>query len=979
MKGETPDKNPEKTSPAPQSDWDALKQLGDDELLGKFGRHTKEYLSSEFRERERKKEQAFDKVTKEFFQNVPASAELRKTFEDEMSKKLNQDKADIRHEYMEWLLGSTALKDKSESDTESTAHTSDEIKVKTHDEPKPAEADNGGEVGTKLNDRAKAIARDRAAAIARDKARAVSRDEAEAIARDKARAEDQLRPRTKEELRQEIAKVQAELAQKKSELANLKKRNRLIAINADFTHDKKELARDYAERELNAELTKSIFFKRLWKGDLFKKYYWKKYEKAIFTGERKVHSGGQLVSLDEILEKRSHDAINRFVAGVLDDPETSRFVHRNIGKNGENGEKLDAADEETTERVKQQIRDTIKSIKPGLSEAEFIRQFREKAKQTAAEARDKKAPEASVALYNNYAEVAYRAYQLADQHESLDRVMEGFRVYNAEVRNNQRTEAHRTGIDKLIDKIESHKIGQFIPAEVLAAAASSAYSLTRFGTSAVLGLGGGLGLAGALAGARERNRITEDRTRKMRDAIEGRVYNSAEVAKERKGLRKRIAEKRAEYESKLGETFYHQNVRSAASLIADFDDALAKKDKAAILHAVAEARARIDYSDAMQKDLISYSSADAMGAERLKLDTKIIAAEKAIEETKDKRAAEQLEAIKGLIEKRINEEVNQSDQDFRRLRTVQSLKRAGKTIALGAIFSLTAQEVVAAISPSKIGLFEKLLNKPNNPGATETILARLTGPRTQTQEITGIIEGTEGQYEQAGFQITKTREGYTEELPATVESVDISEAPGVDNCTIDYANNGTIYADGNEFGLGISPQGVISTNVSGTSSLPSGEIIDVASAVSSGRAPLIIKIAGKTYEVPPIAINQAGQAIYSQNGYVQTTTGQLFNLLGDNGERFFDSLHLTTDGGIGPDMLRHFNSVAAVPGDHIVGPIFQNVQQSVYHPAVFTATRSYNIQGEAFGSGIISPISTRTGLGEAVEPLAASNTETRNA
>ena len=49
-----------------------------------------------------------------------------------------------------------------------------------------------------------------------------------------------------------------------------------------------------------------------------------------------------------------------------------------------------------------------------------------------------------------YEKVAINAKNKAMQDEAMAEVMAGFQVYNADVRNNVRTEAHRDNIDKIV-------------------------------------------------------------------------------------------------------------------------------------------------------------------------------------------------------------------------------------------------------------------------------------------------------------------------------------------------------------------------------------------------------------------------------------------------------------------------------------------------------------------------------------------------
>ena len=394
----------------------------------------------------------------------------------------------------------------------------------------------------------------------------------------------------------------------------------LTAINADFTHDKKELAHDIAEQQLNEEQAKANLIKRIWKGNLFRKYYQKKYERQLLSGERAVgvDDDGEEITLDDVIMDRSGSAIQRFVLGATED---MRYIHKKIGKRNKDGtydgEKLTEADAETTAAVRGAIEKFASAKIPENGSIEDLeREFRNDIKRIKAEARDQ-GREVDATTIDNYLEVAMQARKRVEHGIAMDRVMEGFKVFNADVRNNMRTEAHRDNIDKIVNKVESSRFGSIIPAEVLAMAASTAWSLAQTGARSAARLAapiGGIAVSGALAGLRERNRVTEDRTRMIRDAAVGLEYDGTS-GEEAEGHR---AKKRAKYEAKIGGTVYE--MRPASELTAKIASAMESGDGEAKLRAIAEARVRISYSDSEQKDLISYSSADAMGDERMRLD-----------------------------------------------------------------------------------------------------------------------------------------------------------------------------------------------------------------------------------------------------------------------------------------------------------------------------------------------------------------------
>ena len=89
-----------------------------------------------------------------------------------------------------------------------------------------------------------------------------------------------------DKLEKEQKRLQDEKDKLEKELKDLPEQefDPLVAINADFTYDRDELARDIAEMQLNEETSKAGLIKRIWKGNLFKKYYQKKRERELLSG-----------------------------------------------------------------------------------------------------------------------------------------------------------------------------------------------------------------------------------------------------------------------------------------------------------------------------------------------------------------------------------------------------------------------------------------------------------------------------------------------------------------------------------------------------------------------------------------------------------------------------------------------------------------------------------------------------------------------
>ena len=742
----------------------------------------------------------------------------------------------------------------------------------------------------------------------------------------------------------------------------------LTAINADFTHDKKELAHDIAEQQLNEEQAKANLIKRIWKGNLFRKYYQKKYERQLLSGERAVgvDDDGEEITLDDVIMDRSGSAIQRFVLGATED---MRYIHKKIGKRNKDGtydgEKLTEADAETTAAVRGAIEKFASAKIPENGSIEDLeREFRNDIKRIKAEARDQ-GREVDATTIDNYLEVAMQARKRVEHGIAMDRVMEGFKVFNADVRNNMRTEAHRDNIDKIVNKVESSRFGSIIPAEVLAMAASTAWSLAQTGARSAARLAapiGGIAVSGALAGLRERNRVTEDRTRMIRDAAVGLEYDGTS-GEEAEGHR---AKKRAKYEAKIGGTVYE--MRPASELTAKIASAMESGDGEAKLRAIAEARVRISYSDSEQKDLISYSSADAMGDERMRLDMAVIRAENSLSEEEKQK----LEAMKTTVHREIDEDVDENDKDFRKVRTAQAVKQAGKTVLIGSAVFFASQEIMAAIDPNKVGLFEKagLIKTQNNEDAQETILAGLAGPRVRTETYTDTIENISGDrqteidaYEQAGYTKTETTPAWTETKRGLVD-IDPSKSSAQVKVAYDgWANNGTSVSDGNELRLYLN-DGQITSGLHGTSTM-GGQVLDYDAAASAGRIKGFLTIGNAKFEIAP-KVNSAGQLTWGENGIFTTTTGETVRAVGSNGEKFYKYFEIAFDNGKDASGVSHIIPAATdIGADSFSGKMQQVVDTVVEHPAIyeFTKTTVTEIPRDVFYGGVVAAPTSRVGLG----------------
>ena len=776
-----------------------------------------------------------------------------------------------------------------------------------------------------------------------------------------------------EEINKKIEPIDAqeELEKNKARIAEINKilgedaSKPLVAINADFTKDKKDLAHDLAEQELNSENSKSGFLKRLWKGTLFKKYYEQKYTREFTEGERKAKIGDEELSVDEILAKRKNSAISRFIMSVTEDSEG--FIHQSAG------ESMEEADEETTTKVRTIIEKFASA--QNLSAEDRKREFDEDMKRLRAESVDDGRP-ISQALLDNYELVATQAFNRVSHGIAIEDVMDGFKVYNAKVRDGVRTEAHRDAIDKVVNWLESSKIGQFIPAEVIAGAVSVTSALTQTGVRAVAGAAGGMLVSSAISGLKERNRITEDRARMLRDAANGLSYEGQSGTPETK---------RAKYEARIGGTLYE--LRSANDLASNIQNSLQQEASESrdenILRAIAEARVRIDFSDSESKDLISYTSADKRGEERLKLDIATIRAEKALSESGIKR----LETMKEQIRKEIEDSTNESDRNFSHMRAAMAAKKAGKTLLIGASTFFVSQEVVAALDPGKVGLLEKLniIKTENNTNASETILAGLvTNPGARASNIhTETIENISADreveiraYEEAGYKKIETAKAWTE-TKTTLGEVKPEDSTAAIKIKHDgWANNGTKGADGNELRTRIINGSMVS-RMRGNSTM-NGRVFNYDALAAEGKIKGYLTIGGAKFELVS-KVNDAGQLTWGENGIFTTTTGETIRGIGENGEKLYRHFEIALDNGVDADGIHHIIPFATDSGRNtFTGTMSQATETVIEHPAVYsfikTTVNEVPISSEAetiaettTAGFAFAPETARTGLGEVNE------------
>ncbi len=291
-----------------------------------------------------------------------------------------------------------------------------------------------------------------------------------------------------------------------------------------------------------------------------------------------------------------------------------------------------------------------------------------------------------------------------------------------------RTEAGLTNADHCIQWLQKTPARYLLNETSMALAVGAVYS---FGTAAIqrvvsskvaatLSFSGTAAIGAGLAAQRERTNLKMDRAEHARQMAQGGEVDATN------------GKRRAEMETR------NYKMEDASALTAQMNalyeaDAqgkmvlrqnLKQSDVEGVLHAVADAEARIRMSDSKDIDLIKYSSSAKLEQERFALD---MARAKAKVDARQWLAANPaaLSAMgagtamtteqfvkdyiagKGKdVEQALNLDIDAKDKLFKEMRTKKAWQAAGKAFVGGLVIGGAAQELAAFLNPHQQGLLE---------------------------------------------------------------------------------------------------------------------------------------------------------------------------------------------------------------------------------------------------------------------------------
>ena len=679
------------------------------------------------------------------------------------------------------------------------------------------------------------------------------------------------------------------------------------------------------------------FVRRMIFGSMFKEanivHYERQVREEFENGTRKLdQSGIERFTMayaheaeDVLIHEHAGEDYNAYSVKV--DEDGNEYVERRfLGENGQiETERVD--DDSKVAQNTIDLRDAIRDFAAGSIDERTLRARIDDIR------RDENGEINRAYSIDNYVEAAIAARENIEHGYAMENVMEGFAYINGEARRNVRTQEHRDNLDRITHALLSNRVTRFIPPEAIAVGVGAVANIGKFGASAAARAGfalGGVAISGAMAGMKERARVTRERSVAQRRLAQGGELGGTK------------------FDRQLGETI--QEMASAEELTANLNSAMealnnedaSEEERNQALNLLraqlGSVEALVTISDRDGIDMIRYTNGDNETIENQRLRMDIARAEARSLLLENGVTQEELARTREYLERDTYESeedgLNAKEAAFRSLRRKRALKRAAATAAIGAATTLGTQELNAAFNDDVHGIWDHLTHHQDNDGAMQTLLARAFGMEqsattVETAISQGVDEATAAQY--------RNREGFTVKEAGTrtvTENGQISQSEYLEqhgeSLHRNWFNNNTEAYDGNELGIHTSESGGFITSMSGAStrggeslSFGGGEGIKGYLTLNSGQAP--IEVAGKVV-----------------NGQVDFSEGLNALGLGDIGRtgayKFFEVAKVAgenADGSLDINVLA--TSVGNGFGDGMIGstisrevPIF-DVIQTVTH------------------------------------------------
>ena len=325
---------------------------------------------------------------------------------------------------------------------------------------------------------------------------------------------------------------------------------------------------------------------------------------------------------------------------------------------------------------------------------------------------------------DNIWEIAQAVKERIDHGESVDAVIQGMKIYSGESRSGVRTEAYQSKVDKVVEKVQSSRVGSLVRPGTIGLAAAVATGVWRVGkgslvkTLGVTVLPGGL--TGVLSGVRECRRLGKERSVHSREMAQGGSFDNES--------------RREEMDKYRYNTVSAEHLTNSLREFIDRDDPSPEELQKGY-ESLVEAASRTAMSDRERADFISYSSAENVEIERFDLDVAIAEAKVKLkgklgelpEEFRRDLGIDKNDTINDAINKStelmqsLSEDKNKKDKLFKRLRLKRAATSAAIGFASGLAASVVVQEAAALFDSGYDGLLERAISG-DTKGDRQTVL-----------------------------------------------------------------------------------------------------------------------------------------------------------------------------------------------------------------------------------------------------------------
>ncbi len=451
-------------------------------------------------------------------------------------------------------------------------------------------------------------------------------------------------------------------------------------------------ARDLADEKMteDAKGEKKGWFKkqlhRIWKHNLAQEYY---RQKEISKARKAITESENLyIGEDGVTDSAESDEAMKAVVERFTDEYSDQLMKK--------GEKKDAPI--NNEDINKLVREFAST---DMSEKEFKKQ-----RDTILKTLDPSYKKSGTMHTDNLLAIAQEIRKNIEHGEKLEEMDTNIELTLGTARERLNTEAQRNGFDRGVEWLQNSKLGKRFANEAVVAAGAIIWSAgkaitqkaVRSRASALVTFGGSALASGALAGIKERARFNRERAQDAREIAKGKEFESD--AKRRNEMAK----------------FRYETIK-AALITASLNEGLTKLENGtlsgaelqSVLASFAEIDSRIVLGAENKIDLVTYSSFAAMEKESLELERSRIKMKIALRKAEAAGTVtlpgagtfeEKLAALSNANTEKLkagDTGIDKKDSRFRTERFKRSLKRAGKTLLVGATIGVVGQEIVHGV------------------------------------------------------------------------------------------------------------------------------------------------------------------------------------------------------------------------------------------------------------------------------------------